>query len=145
MRLDNLIKIKTKSQKRLGRGIGSGRGKTAGRGEKGQKKKEHLAASFAGGTLPLYKKLPYKRGLGNPKRSPKKAIINLSTLAIFKPRSLVDITQLIEQKIITEKESRRGVKVLSGGEISKPLTVKLPVSKSAKRSIEKAGGRVENV
>lgn len=144
MRLSQLIKIKTKSKKRLGRGIGTGRGKTGGRGTKGQKARGKIPITFTG-SLPLYKKLPLRRGLGNPKVTPKPKTITLSHLNIFPARSIVDIEQLAKMKIITEKEIMHGVKVLATGKIEKILTVKLKVSESARKKIEGKGGKVENV
>lgn len=70
MKLHELMKVRAKSRKRLGRGLGSGKGKTAGRGTKGQKARGKIPATFVG-SLPLYKKLPLKRGQGNPKPSKK--------------------------------------------------------------------------
>lgn len=142
MRLDQLIKIKTKERKRVGRGVGSGRGKTAGRGTKGQKAKGRIPAGFAGGTLPLYRKLPLRRGLGNPAIYPKPTVLNLSRLSIFRPKTVVDLEKLIEAKIIKEKDLKKGVKILGGGKLEYPLFVKLPTSYLAKQKIEKAGGQV---
>lgn len=142
MKLNELIKIKAKSKKRLGRGIGSGKGKTAGRGTKGQKARGKIPLTFTGG-LPLYRKLPLKRGKGNPKRSLKRAIVNLSKLNVFKAGSIVDLQKLIDEGIVDIKDAKRGVKVLSYGEISKALVVKLLVSKIARIKIEKSGGKVE--
>lgn len=144
MKLHELTKITTRPNKRLGRGIGSGKGKTAGRGTKGQKARGKIPATFIG-SLSLYKKLPLKRGKGNPKVSSKPRIINLSKLNVFKAKEVVDIAKLIEAKIISEREAKRGVKILGKGEINKALTVKLPVSNSARKIIEKFGGKVEHV
>jgi len=144
MELHELTKITTRPNKRLGRGIGSGKGKTAGRGTKGQKARGKIPATFTG-SLSLYKKLPLKKGKGNPRVSSKPKIINLSKLNIFKAKEVVDIAKLIEAKIISEREAKRGVKILGKGEINKALTVKLPVSNSARKIIEKSGGKVEHV
>lgn len=144
MKLHELIKIQTRSKKRLGRGIGSGKGKTGGRGTKGQKARGKIPATFTG-SLALYKKLPLKRGKGNPTLSIKPAIIALNKLNVFKAKEVVDIEKLLQAKIISAKEAKRGVKVLDGGEIDKMLTVKLSVSDSARKKIEKAGGKVINV
>lgn len=144
MRLSQLIKIKTKSKKRLGRGIGTGRGKTGGRGTKGQKARGKIPSTFTG-SLPLYKKLPLRRGLGNPKFAPKPKAISLSSLNIFPARSIVDIEKLLKMKIINNKEIMRGVKILATGKIEKILTVKLKVSESARKKIEGKGGKIENV
>lgn len=144
MRLDQLLRVKLKNKKRVGRGLGSGKGKTSGRGSKGQKSRGKIPVGFTGG-LPLYKKLPLRRGQGNPKLSDKLVPIKLSKLNVFKSKTVVDLAKLIEAKIITEKEAKKGVKILSEGEINISLVVKLPVSKTAKESIEKKGGKVEDV
>lgn len=144
MKLHELVKVKTKAKKRLGRGIGSGKGKTAGRGSKGQKARGKIPVGFTG-SLPLYKKLPLRRGKGNPKISSKPKEINLFHLNIFKSKSVVNIEELLKSKIITEKEAKAGVKILGNGEISKALIVKVPVSLMARQKIEKLGGKVEYV
>ncbi|MBI2017489.1 50S ribosomal protein L15 [Candidatus Daviesbacteria bacterium] len=142
MKLSNLLKVTTKSKKRVGRGLGSGKGKTAGRGTKGQKARGKIPVGFVG-SLPLYKKLPLRRGLGNPKMSIKKKIVKLTALEVFAAKTVVDLEQLIKSKILTQKEAKFGVKIL-GGQLSKTLTIKLAVSKSVQKSIEKLGGKVEN-
>ncbi|MBI2334831.1 50S ribosomal protein L15 [Candidatus Daviesbacteria bacterium] len=131
-----------KKQKRLGRGIGSGKGKTAGRGTKGQKARGKIPAAFTG-SMPFYKKLPLRRGLGNPKIGLKPKIISLPQLNVFPARTTIDMEQLVKANIITEKEILTGVKILGGGQLEKILTVKLPVSKSAKAKIEEKGGKVQ--
>lgn len=144
MRLHQLQKTQIRSKKRLGRGLGSGKGKTAGRGSKGQKARGTVPVTFIGG-LPFYKKLPLKRGKGNRQVSVKPKIISLSQLNVFKAKEVIDITKLLEAKIISEKDMKRGIKILGNGEISQILTIKLPVSSSARNKIEKLGGKVENV
>lgn len=144
MKLQKLLKVKTKPKKRLGRGLGSGKGKTGGRGTKGQKARGKIPVTFTG-SLSLYKKLPLRRGKGNAKVSAKQKIINLNKLSIFKSKEIIDLGKLIETKIVSEKEARKGVKLLGNGEIDKALTIKLSVSASARRKIEKVGGKVENV
>lgn len=145
MKLSELPKVQTRSKKRLGRGLGSGKGKTGGRGTKGQKARGRVAPGFTGGGLPLYKKLPLRRGHGNPIMSKKGTTIPLSALNIFEDGSVIDLNELIKSKIVTEKNARLGVKVLDSGEIDKALTVKLPVSKGVKKKISLRGGKVENV
>lgn len=127
--------------KRLGRGIASGKGKTAGRGTKGQKARGKIPLSFSG-DLSFYKKLPKRKGLGNPKISACPKILTLQILNIFPSKSKIDLEQLIKAKVISEKEGKRGVKILGTGEVKKALTVELPVSKNAKEKIEKQGGKV---
>lgn len=141
MKLNEMIKVKLNSKKRLGRGIGSGKGKTGGRGSKGQKARGKMPIGFAG-DLALYKKLPLKRGQGNPERLVKYKIISLSELKVFKKNSVVDLEQLLAAKIISAKEVKKGVKILDG-ELQTALVVKLPVSTSARQKIEKAGGKVD--
>lgn len=142
MKLHELNKTQSKSKKRIGRGMGSGKGKTSGRGTKGQKARGKIPPAFSGG-LALYRRLPLKRGYSNPKISSKPKIITLDKLNIFKQNSVVDLPSLIELGIITKQEALKGVKILSKGEITKALTIKLPLSKSALQKIEKSGGKVE--
>lgn len=140
MKLQELTKVVARSKKRIGRGIGSGRGKTSGRGTKGQKARGKIPARFTGGVA-LYRKLPLRRGLGNPKISDKPNIIQVSTLNEFRSGSVVDLDALISQKLIKEKEVSVGVKILGSGSLKQKLKVKLPVSASAKRKIESLGGK----
>lgn len=143
MRLHEMKKITAKSKKRIGRGIGSGKGKTGGRGTKGQKARGKVALGFIGGTLPLYKKLPFKRGFGNPKRSPKPITIALSALSIFPAGATVNLPSLIDRKLIKEKDARKfGIKIMGNGEINKKLIVNLPTSSAAAEKIKEAGGKV---
>ncbi|MBI4038279.1 50S ribosomal protein L15 [Candidatus Daviesbacteria bacterium] len=143
MNLNSLHKIKARSKKRVGRGLGSGLGKTAGRGSKGQKARGKMPVGFVG-SLPLYKKLPLKKGKGNPKLSSKPVAVKLSRLSTFAAKSSINIAKLIEAKIVSEKEARKGVKILGAGEVKSGLVVQVPISKAAQQIIEKAGGRVEN-
>lgn len=143
MQLNNLPKLQTRSKKRLGRGLGSGKGKTGGRGTKGQKARDTIKLGFTGG-VPLYRRLPLKKGKGNPNHSEKIVAISLHELAELKSGSVVDIQLLLSSKIITGKEARKGVKILGAGEIKNPLVVKLPISDKASEKIKAAGGQVEN-
>lgn len=145
MRLNEQIAIKERSKKRLGRGLGSGKGKTGGRGSKGQKARGKIKPGFVGSNFPLYKVLPKKRGEGNPKLSVDLRPINLSDLSKFTSKSVVDLESLVKLGVITEEDVKKGVKLLGNGEIKIALMVKLPVSESAKVKIENAGGKVENV
>lgn len=145
MKLHELTKIKVKPKKRLGRGIGSGKGKTAGRGTKGQKARGKIPVSFSGSNLPTYKKLPLRRGKGNPKISTKPTLINLSQLNVFKAKAVVDIAKLLEANVISDKDAKIGVKILGNGEVTSPLVIKLPVSEAARKKIVKVGGKVEYV
>jgi large subunit ribosomal protein L15 len=144
MKLNNLDKLIDRSKKRPGRGTGSGKGKTGGRGMKGQKARGKIPAAFIGGSLPLYKKLPFLRGWGNMKSKPKSVVVSLNELNRFKPNSEVTVTSFVEAKLITESDSKsRGIKVLDRGELTvKGLSIKVPVSTKAKVKIESAGGKV---
>ena len=126
---------------RRGRGHGSGNGKPAGKGHKGQKARSgQPRIGFEGGQMPLYRRLP-KRGFKN--RNHKEIVaINLSALECFEDGATVDIEALIANGII--KDSMDGVKVLGNGELTKKLNVKVNAySESAKEKIEKLGGTAE--
>lgn len=142
MKLESLEKLVDKSKKRVGRGIGSGRGKTSTRGSKGQKSRGKIPAGFTGGGLPLYKKLPFKRGWGNRQVSAKLTVIKLSDLNGFTDKVAVNLTTLFERGLISKSDIKKGVKVLAGGQLKQALTVELPVSKSAKEEILKQGGKI---
>ena len=142
--INSLPKQTTKTLRRVGRGHGSGRGKTAGRGQKGQNARSSRALSFEGGALPLIKRLPFRRGKGrNYSLKEKPIIINLKVLEILPKSSVVDIETLIKHNIVEASDAKKfGVKILGEGEISIPVTIKLPISKSARLKIEKAGGSI---
>ena len=126
---------------RRGRGHGSGNGKTAGKGHKGQKARSGAPRiGFEGGQMPLYRRLP-KRGFKN--RNSKDIVsINISALDKFEDGATVDVAALMEAGIV--KNPRDGVKILGNGEITKKLNVKVDaVSASAKKKIEAVGGTVE--
>lgn len=144
--LNKLPKITHKSKKRLGQGHGSGRGKTAGRGTKGQKARSSIKLSFEGGALPLIKRLPFRRGKGRNKVFKKKPIaINVKVLNMLAPDTVVTLDALVKHHIVDEQDAKRyGVKILGDGELNVPLMVKLSTSHSARNKIEKAGGKVEN-
>lgn len=128
--------------KRLGRGQGSGVGKTAGKGHKGQNARSGggVAIGFEGGQTPLYKRIP-KRGFNNLNRK-EYAVVNLDMLNRFEEGAVVTPELLKESGII--KKMLDGVKVLGNGTLEKKLDVKChKISKSAKEAIEKAGGKVE--
>ena len=134
-----------KASFRVGRGPGSGNGKTAGKGHKGQNARSGggVRPGFEGGQLPLYRKLP-KRGFHN-KFSTVYAIVNLGTLEQkFNDGETVNIETLLQKKII--RKSYDGLKVLAGGELTKKLTVQATVfSAAAKEKITAAGGQAEEV
>lgn len=143
MKLNNLLKVTKRSGKIVGRGIGSGKGKTAGRGTKGQKARGRIPVGFIGGTLPLYKKLPYNRGQRNMKSRSNALAVPLSKLKVFKSDSEIDLQSLIDNKIVSSIDAKkRGVKIVGSGEVPAKLTVKLPISVGAGKIIEASGGKV---
>ena len=133
----------TKERKRIGRGAGSGQGKTAGKGHKGQKARagRGMRPGFEGGQMPLQRRVP-KRGFNNIFRT-EMAIVNVATLeANYDAGAVVTIDSLIEKGLV--KKVLDGVKVLGYGEITKALTVQAnAISESAKQKIEAAGGKIE--
>ena len=146
MKLHNLSPApgSTTSVYRKGRGPGSGNGKTAGKGHKGQNARAGggVRPGFEGGQLPLYRKLP-KRGFHN-KFATNYAIVNVSDLNVFENGAVIDINALLEKKIV--RKSFDGLKVLGNGDLNKSLTVKAAIfSATAKEKIEAAGGKTEEV
>ena len=131
-----------KRRKRVGRGIGSGHGKTATRGMKGQKARDTIPPRFEGGQTPIHRRLPVRVGFRNVNRV-EYAVINVSTLAErFQPNETVTPELLKERRIL--RKLKDGVKVLGEGEITIPLTVHAhAVSASARAKIEAAGGTVQ--
>ena len=126
---------------RRGRGHGSGNGKTAGKGHKGQKARSGAPRpGFEGGQMPLYRRIP-KRGFTN-RNTQEIVAINLSALEVFENDAVVDVNALIEAGIV--KNTRDGVKILGNGELTKKLNVKVSAySASAKEKIEALGGTAE--
>ena len=143
MKLNTLVKTNF-SKMRVGRGIGSGKGKTSGRGVKGQKSRSGVAIkSFEGGQMPLYRRLP-KRGFKSITRK-KIAIINISDIESFIKNRKINAQDEINIKILTEKKlinkKYNKLKILGNGEIKDKLKIKTDfISESAKSKIEKAGG-----
>lgn len=132
----------TKSRKRLGRGHGSGLGKTSGKGHKGQKARSggSIKAGFEGGQMPLQRRLP-KRGF-TPLEKKEYALVNLRDLAQFEAGSVVDVEILGTAGLV--KKIGDGVKILGDGDLGVALTVKAhKFSKSAVEKIEAAGGKAE--
>ena len=145
MKLNNFNKVDSK-KKRLGRGIGSGKGKTSGRGHKGQKSRSGVAIkSFEGGQMPLYRRLP-KRGFKSIKKK-NIALLNLSKIqSIFEkkiilPSNKLNLSLLKKTKIINKKYDK--IKLLGTGEIKEKFDAEVNfVSNSAKQKIEKLGGKI---
>lgn len=133
-----------KAPYRKGRGTGSGNGKTAGKGHKGQNARSGggVRPGFEGGQLPLYRKLP-KRGFKN-RFAVNYAIVNVADLNKFEDGAIVDINTLLDARII--RKPMDGLKVLGGGELTKKITVKATIfSATAKEKITAAGGQAEEV
>ena len=131
-----------KAPKRIGRGTGSGLGRNAGKGEKGQNARSGggVRPGFEGGQMPLYRRLP-KRGFKNP-FSKEFVCINLDRLNIFENGTEITPEVLLERRVISKVLD--GVKIIGNGTLEKSLTVKgCKFSKSAKEKIEAAGGKVE--
>lgn len=145
MKLNNLPKtLELKNKKRVGRGPGSGMGKTSTRGENGQKSRSGVSIKpwFQGGQSPLYRRIP-KRGFNNARFTTKYAVINVSDLnKFFKDGDVVNEEILKERGII--KKALNGIKVLGNGKLEKKLTVKAKrFTNSAINKIEDAGGKAE--
>ena len=147
MKLNKLKSKATKSKKRLGRGIGSSKGKTCGRGHKGQKSRSGVAIkSFEGGQMPLYRRLP-KRGFNSIVNKKNIAIINLSRIQeiIIKQKAIlnnkINLTNLQKSKLINRKY--RKLKLLGAGDLKQKFDIEVnSISRSAKEKIEKLGGKV---
>ena len=146
IRLNNLDKKIHKVKKRVGRGIGSGLGKTSGRGVKGQKSRSGVAIkSFEGGQMPLYRRLP-KRGF-NPLKKEKIAILNLDKIQKFienkkiSQDSKIDIETLKKANIVNKSFNK--IKILGSGDIKNKINLNVDfISESAKKKLEKAGGTI---
>jgi large subunit ribosomal protein L15 len=133
-----------KEAKRKGRGIGTGNGKTAGRGSKGQKARAggNIRAGFEGGQMPLVRRIP-KRGFNNQFAKPLE-FVNVSSLNVFDDGAVIDTQALLNAGIISK--CKYGVKILGNGELCKKLTVCVSAfSEAAKEKIEAAGGKTEVV
>jgi len=147
MQLNDLkLNIKKKYKKRLGRGIGSGKGKTCGRGHKGQKSRSGVAIkSFEGGQMPLYRRLP-KRGFKSFKNK-NIAMLNLTKLQNFAEKksdllkNKINLTTLIKSKLIKKKFKK--LKLIGSGNLKSKFDIEVNfVSNSAKEKVEKLGGKV---
>jgi large subunit ribosomal protein L15 len=131
-----------RNRKRIGRGHGSGTGKTAGKGHKGQKARSggSIKPGFEGGQMPLQRRVP-KRGF-NPLTRKEYALVNLRDLELFESGSVVDIEALGKAGLVGQLKD--GVKILGDGDLTKALTIKAhKFSKSAQEKIAAAGGNVE--
>ncbi|MEI8198891.1 MAG: 50S ribosomal protein L15 [Eubacteriales bacterium] len=142
MKLNELTSSGNAKAFRKGRGVGSGNGKTAGRGHKGQNSRSGggVRLGFEGGQMPLYRRLP-KRGFNNTRFASHYIEINVQDLEIFADGTTVDSALLADTGILSVAKVNDGIKVLGMGELTKKLVVKAKkFSASAKEKIEKAGG-----
>lgn len=143
-----LPKIKVRHAKRHGQGYGSGKGgHTVGRGQKGQKSRTSMGILFEGMKVrkSLYKRLPLRRGKGKFNAKNKPVIVKLSYLNLLPAGSVVDIALLVKHNIVAKADADLyGVKILGNGKLEKKVTISLPISKSAAKKIEIAGGKVNS-
>jgi large subunit ribosomal protein L15 len=149
MKLNDIATKLHKKSKRVGRGIGSGKGKTAGRGVKGQKARSGVAIkSYEGGQMPLFRRLP-KRGFNSIKNRENNFVINLRDISNFIEKKKIDLSNKLDlSSLIRSKDKKNAkyfkIKVLGTGEISQKVNIVAhKVSESAKIKIEKSGGTVE--
>ena len=146
IRLNNRPKI-NKSKIRVGRGIGSGKGKTSGRGVKGQKSRSGVAIkSFEGGQMPLYRRLP-KRGF-NPINKEKIAILNLDKIQFFIEKKTISTSETLNsaslKKLKLINKNSKKLKILGTGEIKEKINIQADLaSKSALKKLEKVGGSIQ--
>lgn len=132
---------------RKGRGVGTGNGKTAGRGHKGQNARAGggVRPGFEGGQMPLYRRLP-KRGFNNKRFAPAYIEVNVSALEAFADGTVVDAAAIKASGIASVAKVNDGIKILGNGELSRKLTVKAAAfTAGAREKIEKAGGTAEEV
>jgi large subunit ribosomal protein L15 len=146
MNLQSLPKLVKRSAKRVGRGVGSGKGShTTGRGNKGQKAREDVKIYFEGTKMKksLIKRLPFQRGKNKMKSlTPSPVVLTLNTLEEFKGTE-VTVSALLKQGLIKKDALVRGIKVVGDGTLKQALVFKIPVSQSAAAKITKAGGKIE--
>lgn len=142
MNLSQLPSLVRRPRKRLGRGHGSGKVKTSGRGTKGQKARGKVRMGFEGGQSSLVKRLPYLRGKGrNHSSKPKAFPIAVTKLNVLPKGTIVSLETLKKYRMIDNSVLR--VKLLGSGDVTVALIIKVPCSASAKEAIIKAGGSVE--
>ncbi|MBR3247272.1 MAG: 50S ribosomal protein L15 [Clostridiales bacterium] len=142
MKLNEMTSAGNEKAYRKGRGPGSGNGKTAGRGHKGQNARSGggVRPGFEGGQMPLYRRLP-KRGFNNKRFAPAYITINVKDLEVFDNGTTVDAKAIAEKGIISVPKNNDGIKILGNGELTKKLDVKAAkFTATAKEKIEKAGG-----
>lgn len=145
--LSQLPQTVDKKKKRLGRGLGSGKGAKSGRGTtRHQRARENVPLSFEGGQGKMIKRFPLLRGKGKNKSiQTKPVIVDVSDLNVFSDGDTIDIQALMDKKVIKENYKGMTVKILGNGKLEKKVTVTLPVSESVRSMIEKVGGHVKSV
>lgn len=142
MKLSTLPSIKKTAKRRLGQGHGSGRGKTGGRGQKGQTARGTMPVTFEGGQSQLVKRVPYLRGKGRNKPAASVAFpLNIKRLEVLSDGTEVTVQTLRKSGVI--EEGVHMVKILGKTRVTKKLVVLVPCSESARKSIENAGGTVK--
>lgn len=141
MSLHQFSKLNKRKSKRIGRGFGSGKGKTGGKGTKGQNARGKLSVThshYEGGQRPLFKRLPYKRGKGNKSVSPKPVVISTKNLEKLPENTVVDIDLLLKLNLINSYQARKkGVKILGASSLPKGLKINLPTSRKIAQRISK--------
>ncbi|MFI5241062.1 MAG: 50S ribosomal protein L15 [Microgenomates group bacterium] len=145
MTKSELPKLVSRRMKIVGRGRGSGKGShTVGRGQKGQGSRGKIGILFEGLKMKksLIKRLPLQRGKGKFHPGKEQLIVKLAYLNLLPAGSHVTLDLLISEKIVDASAKDAGVKILGGGEITKKFTIEVPISHSAAKQIEKAGGKV---
>lgn len=146
MNLHSLSKTVDKKKKRLGRGAGSGRGQKSGRGTtRHQTAREKVPLAFEGGQGRFVKRFPLLRGKGKNKSIKKVLEVRTSTLNMFEEASVVNNEALVKAGIMNVKDMKKPVKVILNGELTKKLTVAIPVTAGARKAIEQLGGTVQEI
>lgn len=142
--LSNLTKTVKRPSKRLGQGHGSGKVKTGGRGQKGQKARGTIPPRLKEGGISFVKRLPLFRGKGKNKRiAHKPLVVNLKQLSNVKKNTVINLEFLVHERLVKKDEADiLGVKILGEGQIAVPLIFQIACSGGARKKIEKAGGKV---
>lgn len=145
IKLHQLPESTTGKKKRLGQGLGSGKGKTAGRGTKGQRARGAIPKQMGEAGNSLVKRLPLYRGkYKNKPKQNKSLVINIKYLSVFSPHDVIDEEACIAKGILKKVGGiKRKMKILGDGNITIPLTIRIPVSKKAAKKIQAAGGTIE--
>lgn len=146
MKLNKLPPTTTTPKKRLGHGYGSGKGgHTVGKGQKGQKTRGNMSIWFEGGQLPQIRRFPFIRGKSRfDSLNQETLVVSLTQLNKLKANSRVDLKTLVDRGIISQRDLKtKNIKIVGNGEITIPLTLTLPATKSAESKIISAGGRVD--